>query len=116
MLQLNFHYDDDIRVGDYIHSWKTTQKNRLNQRSKLEWMYIDRIIKNAVEDDDPTTSYTTLALQVSDADLSYFPVLDKSKFATLIESGEFNKLRDIQDGPWKTDLDLSRRFLNELFR
>lgn len=112
--QLNFHIGDDIKVGDYIVYWTTTQHNRFDQRSKPTWMYVDRVIENAVEDNDPDTNYTTLALQVSDADLSHLPALDKTKFSTLIMDSKFETLRDTQDGPWKTDLALSRLFIQSL--
>jgi hypothetical protein len=116
---LHFHSEDDIEAGQWVLTWRLSEKDEMNRRVQPCWMYIDHVRNDAVDlSDDPDYEYTKVAMQWVRTDEEWTSLLatapfsaSEPRFAAAMASvlKEDRNVRegmvqDHQSGPWRLNI------------
>lgn len=102
--EFQFHDDDDIRIGDWVLSWRCKKDLNVSTRfwKDVSWTYVDTVIPNGYTD----ITYPKLAGTRSQLPQSFphppFILSDKvkKKILDLLNSGKFPALLGTYSDPW----------------
>jgi len=97
---MQFHHDDDVRVGDWLLCWKCRRDGYPDRRGNIYWMAVDVVIRHGYQDE----TYTKLVAQRKGAVGTPPFDLDAATIAAIrenLDSGVFPKLLRADSKPWK---------------
>jgi HKD family nuclease len=111
--EMTFLKDDDIQEGDWILSWKCKEDGSPDESVRMNWMYVDEVIKEGYFDG---SDYTKVAVQIEQNDFLIPFELDSKVeliIKKLLESNEFKNAFSFNSENWHCpEQEEVKKFLN----